>query len=159
MSEETKNQNIQIIEFRPEHRADFERLNLQWIKQHWELEDADRKVLGDPQSAIIDTGGRVLLAQSNDAIIGTCALIAMGDQEFELAKMSVDEQHRGLGIGEQLARATIELARSLGASRIMLESNSRLTPALSLYRKLGFKDVDGAVSEYLRCNVQMELLL
>ena len=51
-------------------------------------------------------------------------------------------------------------ARALGATRLYLESNTKLGSALSLYYKLGFrKTVAGTPSPYERCNIQMELLL
>ena len=56
-------------------------------------------------------------------------------------------------------QAVIEKARSLGASKIFLESNTRLKPAINLYHKLGFKKVSGHASPYERSNIQMELVL
>jgi ribosomal protein S18 acetylase RimI-like enzyme len=50
-------------------------------------------------------------------------------------------------------------ARAAGASRLILESNTILTPAISLYRKLGFTEFTGVPSEYNRCNIHMELAL
>ncbi|HMI01089.1 MAG TPA: GNAT family N-acetyltransferase, partial [Pedobacter sp.] len=58
-----------------------------------------------------------------------------------------------------LGNAVIEKARSLGARKIYLESNTILTPAINLYHKLGFKKVAGHATPYERCNIQMELSL
>ena len=41
----------------------------------------------------------------------------------------------------------------------LLESNTILDPAINLYRKLGFEPVQGGVSPYDRCNIQMEMWL
>jgi GNAT superfamily N-acetyltransferase len=90
--------------------------------------------------------------------VGTCALIRMDDSTYELAKMAVSPTAHGLGIGERLGRAAITKAKALGASRLYLESNTKLVPAINLYHKLGFqKTVAGAPSPYERCNIQMEL--
>ena len=58
-----------------------------------------------------------------------------------------------------IGQATIEKAKEIGAKKVYLETNSVLKPAISLYYKLGFKDVEGYDSPYNRCNVQMELPL
>jgi len=52
-----------------------------------------------------------------------------------------------------------EKAKALGAKKLFLESNRILTPALSLYQKLGFVEMVGATSPYERSDIQMELIL
>lgn len=76
---------------------------------------------------------------------------------LELAKMAVDKTAQGKGIGHLLSRAAIERAKSKGAKRLYLESNTVLKPALGLYTKLGFKKIVGQYSRYERSNIQMEL--
>lgn len=148
-----------IIDFRPQHAAAFRDLNLAWIRQHWEPEEADFKALDHPGEYILDPGGQILLAVKSGDVVGTCALLKMDDGGFELAKMTVAESARGLGIGKLLMQAAIERARSLGAHRLFLESNSVLDAAIRLYESVGFHYIDGVESPYTRCNVQMELRL
>jgi ribosomal protein S18 acetylase RimI-like enzyme len=50
----------------------------------------------------------------------------------------------------------IEKARQCGAEKIILQSNTILEPAINLYRKLGFEEVDTFPSEYKRSNIHME---
>lgn len=83
----------------------------------------------------------------------------MNDESYELAKMAVSDSAKGIGIGKRLGQHMIEKARSLGAKRVYLESNTVLEPAINLYHKLGFQRVSGQDSPYQRCNIQMELLL
>ena len=90
--------------------------------------------------------------------VGACAIIPMDDGGFELAKMAVSPRAQGLGIGFLIGRACIEKARSLGAPRVYLESNTALKPAINLYHKLGFRKAAGPPSPYERCNIQMELI-
>jgi len=58
-----------------------------------------------------------------------------------------------------VGQEAIRRVRAAGASRLILESNTVLTPAIALYRKLGFVEVSGIPSEYSRCNIHMELKL
>jgi hypothetical protein len=44
--------DILIVPFRRKLAPAFQRLNLAWIERLFEVEEADRKVLGDPERAI-----------------------------------------------------------------------------------------------------------
>ena len=102
----------------------------------------------------------MLLAQreSDGEIIGTVALQPFGDGVFELAKMTVAENTRGLKIGELLAVAALERARQLGAKRVFLLSNASIAyQAINLYFKLGFRCVALESTEFMRANIQMEI--
>ena len=58
-----------------------------------------------------------------------------------------------------VAQSLLDRAREVGATRVYLESNTILEPAINLYHKLGFKPFEGGASPYDRCNVQMEIWL
>ncbi len=149
---------IKIIDFQPKYSADFKRLNVEWITRHWQLEPADHKALDHPSEHIIKPGGAILLAVFENQAVGSTALIPYDDTTLELAKMAVAPSMQGRGIGAMLAEAALARARLLGATRVYLETNSILGPALSLYRKLGFTDIEDPAtpSPYARCNVRME---
>ena len=148
---------VEIIAYEPRFQEAFKRLNQAWIEQYWTMEEADYRSLDDPGDYIIARGGHILLARRGEAIVGTCALIPMANATYELAKMAVAESEKGKGLGRLLGEAAIRKARSLGADRLYLESNTVLEPAIALYRKLGFREVLGDPSPYQRCNIQMEL--
>jgi N-acetylglutamate synthase-like GNAT family acetyltransferase len=99
------------------------------------------------------------MALNNSEIVGTCALIKMDDDTYELAKMAVTEKAKGKGIGWLLGQAAINKAHDLGAKTVFLESNTVLEAAINLYQKLGFRKIVGQPSPYERCNIQMELKL
>ena len=151
---------VQLLDYAPHYQADFKRLNVAWIEQYFRLEPADLKALDEPDAYILQPGGHILLAGYRGEIVGTCALINLDGQTYELAKMAVSPLAQGLGIGYRLGEAALRKARALGAERVYLESNTKLGPALNLYYKLGFcKTVAGTPSPYERCNIQMEILL
>ena len=149
----------EIVDFRLEHADAFRRMNLDWINQYWEVEEADHLYLDHPREKILDRGGAILVALDHGEAVGTVALIPMGSGSYELAKMAVDERARGRGIGWELGTAVLDRARELGATRVYLESNTILEPAINLYTKLGFRPVEGGASPYDRCNIQMEMWL
>lgn len=150
---------VVIVPYIPRHRAAFRDLNLAWISRWFKVEEADRRVLEDPEGEILDRGGHILVAEVGAEPVGVCALIREPAGVFELAKMAVDESARRLGVGQALGRAAIALARSVGAKEIELVSNRSLAPALALYRKLGFVEAPLASTEYERADIRMVLSL
>lgn len=152
-------QYIEIIDYTPEFHDDFKRLNYEWIEKYFKLEAADRQSLDCPEQKILKPGGHIYMARHEGEIVGTCALIEINKNTYELAKMAVTERSRGKGIGWMLGQAAISKARELGAKTIFLESNTILKPAIKLYQKLGFQKIAGQPSAYERCNIQMELKL
>ena len=154
--------DVYIREFRAGDEAIFRELNEEWITRYFKMEPADEEKLGDPRGQILDRGGRILLAFEGDRGVGCCALIPMGAQEFEVAKMAVTDTHQGKGIGHRLMAATIAKAREIGATRLYIETNHTLTPAIRLYRAHGFRELppERAVqSPYARADVFLELVL
>ncbi len=154
-----KEENIQLVPYTAEYRQIFKQLNEAWIRQYFKMEDKDYESLDQPKESILDKGGHIIVALLNGRPVGVCALIKSETSKYpyELAKMGVAPEARGLGIGYRLGLAIIENAKELGAKSLFLESNTILEPAISLYRKLGFKEIQGYTSPYERSNIQMLL--
>jgi GNAT superfamily N-acetyltransferase len=153
--------SLEIIEYTPAYRSAFSDLNKEWISKYFVMEETDYKALDHPDTYIIDKGGYILVALYNHEPLGVCALVKMNDPDYdyELSKMAVSPAAQGKKIGWKLAQAIIDKARTLGAKKLYLESNTILEPAINLYRKLGFTEVAGRQSSYDRANIKMELVL
>jgi GNAT superfamily N-acetyltransferase len=150
---------IRVVAYEPRHRDAFRDLNVAWISRYFAIEDADLKVLNDPEGSIVASGGAILMAEMGNEIVGTVALIRVAPDGFELAKMAVTPTAQGHGIGALLGRAAIDRGRQLGARWIELLSNTSLAPALHLYRKLGFVEVQLGDTDYSRADIRMILRL
>lgn len=152
---------VEIVNYEPKYQDAFKSLNEEWISTYFTMEEADYKALDNPQGYILDKGGYILVALYNGEPLGVCALIKMNneEQDYELAKMAVSPKAQGKNIGFLLASAIVEKAKTLGASKLYLESNTILKPAINLYHKLGFQKIAGKPTPYTRCNIQMELIL
>lgn len=159
MSQRVDDGRVEVVPYEGLHQDAFRRLNEAWIERYFRLEEPDTRVLAAPQEQIIDKGGHILVALRDGEPIGVCALLRVDECTFELAKMAVAEHARGFGVGFRLGEACKEKAREAGASRLILESNTILEPAIALYRRLGFTEFTGAPSEYDRCNIHMEVRL
>jgi putative acetyltransferase len=153
---------ISIREFAPGDEAAFRDLNLEWIRRYFVVEPKDVATLEDPHGTILSVGGKIFLAMAEDQPVGCCALMASAPGEFEVAKMAVTEAAQGSGLGRRLLEAAIQAARASGATRLFLETNSKLTPAIRLYESVGFRPIPPErvePSPYARANVFMEMSL
>ena len=156
-----ESKHIRIVAYEPKYQSIFKRLNEQWVSKYFVMEDTDYKLLDHPKENIIEKGGKILVALYKDEPLGVCALVKMDDPEydFELVKMAVSPKAQGKNMGYLLGKEIISLAKDLGASKLYLESNNILKPAVNLYYKLGFQKISGRPSPYKRADIQMELEL
>ncbi|MCV2484170.1 GNAT family N-acetyltransferase [Flavobacterium sp. SH_e] len=152
---------IEIVTYNPKYQKSFKDLNIEWISNYFEVEPNDVKALDHAEDYIINKGGEIFSAVLNDEVLGVCALIKSGGKDFdyELAKMAVSPKAQGKGVGNLLAESAIKWAKEKGASKIYLESNTKLQPAIKLYEKLGFKEITGISSTYNRVDIQMMLTI
>lgn len=149
--------DVAVIDYRPDHAEAWRTLNEAWLAEGgFVIEAKDRKVLDDPQGAILDPGGRIFMAERAGVAIGCCALMPMSDGGFEVAKMTVVPAARGLGVARRLLHACEDAARAAGAHRLYLESSSSLTAARALYDSFGFVALPPAPTPYARADVWME---
>ena len=151
---------LRLREYSRELQREFHDINAEWISDMFRLESADREVLEDPQTHILDGGGAILFVEAAGlGIIGTCALRKTGPRSAELTKMGVRPAARGLKAGEYLLAATIARAKEMGMDDLYLLTNSKCASAIHLYEKLGFAhDADVMAryaARYQRCDVAM----
>ena len=152
--------SILIRSFRPGDEIAFRDINLEWIERFFAVEQKDLEVLDNPKTCILDRGGEILLALDGDEPVGVVALVVMGEGSVELAKMGVRPAAQGRGAGRLLVAGAIAKARKMGMRRVYIETNSKLGPALKLYRDAGFQPLREPVpSPYVRADVQLELFL
>ena len=151
---------VTIEPWRPAWSPVFAELNREWIETLLGfLEPEDVRVLADPAGTILAPGGVILFAVLDETPVATGALIPLGHDEYELAKMAVAPEWRGHGIGRKVAEALIARARELGSVRLELVSQTALPRAVPLYRNLGFREIPMGEQVYERANIRMELIL
>jgi GNAT superfamily N-acetyltransferase len=85
--------------------------------------------------------GAFLVALADDRPAGCVALRALDPGVAEVKRLWVDATLRGQGVASRLMRAIEDHARSIGISRLQLDTNSALTAAVALYRRDGWTDI------------------
>lgn len=151
--------NIKIVDYEPGHQPFFARFNREWIEEYFVMEAFDEYVLSNPEEAILNKGGAILMALYDRAVAGTVGLRKLDEQTFEFTKMAVDKNFRRKGIAEALSYASFEKAKDLGGTTVILYSNTKNAAAIKLYEKLGFEHVEVENDVYERANVKMVLPL
>ena len=146
---------IKIVEYRPEHQPYFEKFNRVWIEELFEMEPMDEWVLTNPDQAILEPGGAILMAEYDGVVAGTVGLRKLDAYTYEFTKMAVDNNFRRRGIAEAITYASFRKAKTLGAGKVILYSNKLNAGAIKLYEKIGFRHVEVENTVYKRANVKM----
>src|SRR6478735_8713602 len=109
---------IEIIEYQDHHQPIFKALNAVWLERYHLMEERDVEMLNDPHKFILEEGGVIYLAQYQNEIVGSAALIKEHDGVYELAKMTVADSHQKMGISKILLERCLTKAKELRASRV-----------------------------------------
>jgi ribosomal protein S18 acetylase RimI-like enzyme len=150
---------ISIVDYQPEHQPYFEKFNRQWIEELFEMEPVDEWVVTNPEKAIIEPGGAILMALWEGIPAGTVGLRKFDDETFEFTKMAVDPAFRRKGIAEAISYASFRKAATLGAKKVILYSNKKNAGAVKLYEKIGFEHITVENDVYKRANVKMVMAI
>ena len=102
--------------------------------------------------------GCLLLARRDGKPVGCVALRRFDDDKCEMKRLFVRPAFVGLGIGRALASKIIDEARRLGYRKMRLDSVAdRMKEAVSLYRSLGFHEIQPFGDHPEGCTLFMEL--
>ena len=93
-----------------------------------------------------DAEAELWVAVDERGVVGTVTLAEPGsvlsqvaeDDEVEMRSLAVEPTASGEGIGEALARHTVDLARRRGFRAVVLSSSTTMHTAHRIYERLGF---------------------
>lgn len=153
------NYKIKIIPYDPKFKEFVKTLNIAWLKKYFYVEPIDEKVLSNPEEEILAKGGKIFFAQLNNQIVGTYSLLKNSENVFELSKMAVSEEFQGHNFGNIMLQHCLDFAKKSGFEKVFLFSNTKLKPAIHLYKKFGFIEVSLGDSVYKRSDIKMEKII
>jgi ribosomal protein S18 acetylase RimI-like enzyme len=93
--------------------------------------------------------GALLIAHSAGKVAGCAALRPIDVHTGEMKRLYVRAEHRGSGIGNALIEAIVRAARAAGYRELRLDTLPAMASAQSLYRKLGFVEIQPYGETYL----------
>jgi len=84
----------------------------------------------------------LLLAKLDNKPIGAVALKKHDERVCEMKRLYVLPEAQGTGAGKKLCEKLMQDAKAHGFETMLLDSLRRLQPAVALYRKLGFTEIE-----------------
>jgi putative acetyltransferase len=105
-------------------------------------------------------GSVYFVALDANQVIGGCGIFPtenLPEGTCELVKLYVDQSARGKGLGKLLLEKSMHWAKNNGYTQVYLESMPELSKAVSIYEKLGFKNLPGPLgnSGHDGCDIWM----
>jgi putative acetyltransferase len=100
------------------------------------------------------------VAEENKCLLGGCGIFptrGLPEGYSELVKLYLKNEARGQGIGRRLMETCIDWAKQQGVRYIYLETLNELASAVSLYKKLGFEELEKPLGEsgHHACDIWM----
>jgi len=88
-----------------------------------------------------DPGGAVVLGRVEGRAVGCAGLRRLDAGALELKHFFLVPEIRGRGLGRVLLAGVEDVARTLGARRILLDTAAPLLEAAGLYRAAGYREI------------------
>lgn len=101
----------------------------------------------------------IFFAIENDAVLATCMTKPVSEDTWEICKLAADERCQGKGAGSRVFKKCMEYASANNAKRLFILSNYKLKPALHIYQKYGFQEIELDDYQYIRGDIAFEYIV
>lgn len=137
---------IHIVPFVAEHASGVRELIVPIQREEFGIDITyeDQPDLKDVDGFYRKGCGDFWVALDGNSVVGTIALVDIGDKQAALRKMFVKASHRGAeaGVARSLLERLLQHARGHGLREIYLGTTSRFLAAHRFYEKAGFDLID-----------------
>ncbi|MCD8024129.1 MAG: GNAT family N-acetyltransferase [Candidatus Gastranaerophilales bacterium] len=147
---------MKIIQFEERYRQDFIDFNTDWIISNFGfLEEHDIETF-DKIDDELKKGAMIFFAVENDIALAACMTVPIDETTWEICKLCSNKNVSHKGAGSAVFEASMNWALKKRAHRLFIISNSKLKPALHIYKKFGFKEIKLDNYEYERGDIAFE---
>lgn len=101
--------------------------------------------------------GRIYVAYDEGKPAGCVGLRKINGTDCELKRLFVRPEFRGKGLGRQMTVRVIEDAKEIGYKAIYLDTLPFLSPAVAMYRSLGFYEIESYNDSPMSTSIFMRL--
>ena len=122
-----------------------------------DFQDFDQELKSFP-GKYAQPAGCLLLGRVDGQVAGVVGLRPLEDGACEMKRLYLRPAYRGIGLGKDLAVAVIAEARKRGYRAMRLDTlGDTMQAAISVYKKLGFREIDLYTHNPLPDAIYMEL--
>lgn len=122
------------------------------------FQDFDKELAELPGEYAAPTGCLILAIDETNAM-GCVALRKLENGICEMKRLYVKPSSRGEGVGRKLVKAIIEEAEKIGYTKMRLDTVPKMKEAITLYRKIGFREIKPYRENPIEGALYMELSL
>ena len=96
--------------------------------------------LENPLKKYSEPDGKIYVAIDDEKVVGMIAYQKLSDKICEMKRLYVNPEYRGFKLGEQLIKELLASAKYAGYREMVLDTITPLEAAISLYKRVGFKE-------------------
>ncbi|AVP98479.1 GNAT family N-acetyltransferase [Ahniella affigens] len=127
----------------PDHQAVQQLvLDILNIEYQMALSLQDLPDLSDLGTSYQPPAAQFWVATHHRRVVACIGVMPLGDGDFELRRMYVHQDFRGLGLAQRLLSVSLQWSRDHGVKSLYLETNTQWQAAQYLYGKHGFSRID-----------------
>ncbi|MCQ4636444.1 GNAT family N-acetyltransferase [Anaerovorax odorimutans] len=150
---------MKIIKYDSKYKDKFIEYNKDWIIDNFgTLEKEDEETFENIEKEL-ENGAMVYFSIENDEVLATCMSKPMQYDTWEICKLASNKHRDHKGSGSAVFEASMNWAIEHGAKKLLLFSNRRLKPAIHIYEKFGFKELNIDDYGYTRGDIAFEKIL
>lgn len=127
-------------------RAYYTEVSDRWYQLHegrsTDPDELEREIAAYSGSDLVPPRGGLLVARYGGEPAGTSGVRLLDDATAELTRVFLYAGMRGRGGAALLVRAAEDVARTLGAERMVLDTRGDLVEARALYARLGYTETE-----------------
>ncbi|MDE6758971.1 MAG: helix-turn-helix domain-containing GNAT family N-acetyltransferase [Clostridia bacterium] len=147
---------FKVIPFEERYRQDFIDFNTDWITTYFEKVEKHDIEEFENIDKDLENGAMIFVAVRDGIALATCMAKPLDDSTWEICKLASNKNLPHKGAGNAVFEASANWALNNGAKRLFILSNSKLKPALHIYKKFGFKEIKLDNYGYERGNIAFE---
>ena len=150
---------MEIVTYDSKYKDKFIEYNTDWIVDNFGFLEKEDKETFENIEQDIDNGAMIYFAVEGDVVLATCMVRYLQEHTWEICKLASNKHQDHKGCGSAVFEAAMHWAVDHGASRLFILSNSKLKPAIHIYRKFGFKEIPLEDYEYIRGDIAFEKIV
>lgn len=147
---------MNIVKYETKYKDSFIQFNTDWIIDHFgHLEKEDYETFEKIEEEL-EAGAMIYFALEDDVVLATCMVKPIDGTTWEMCKLASNKHREHKGCGSAVFEAAMQWAIDHGAKRLFIISNSQLKPALHIYEKYGFEEIEIENYGYDRGDIAFE---